>query len=138
MMFGGFTLILVYISFTLGRLNAIEHRVFLCLAGIFVIALSLSTSFGFCFYIGIFFADMHPVIPFLLLGIGVDDLYVIVQAIDNLDKNEKSLPYHERVGLAMKHAGISITITTFSDMAAFLIGASTVRSLFLLPTKISS
>jgi Niemann-Pick C1 protein len=47
--------------------------------GMMVIALSLGASFGFCFYMGIYFADMHPVIPFLLLGIGVDDMYVIVQ-----------------------------------------------------------
>ena len=60
--------------------------------GILVIVLSLGASFGFCFYMGIFFADMHPVIPFLLLGIGVDDMYVIVGAVDNLAKEEKNLP----------------------------------------------
>ena len=60
--------------------------------GILVIVLSLGASFGFCFYMGIFFADMHPVIPFLLLGIGVDDMYVIVQAVDILSKEEKNLP----------------------------------------------
>ncbi len=56
--------------------------------GIVVIALALGASFGFCFYLGIFFADMHPIIPFLLLGIGVDDMYVIVQVI------KSQLKYH--------------------------------------------
>ena len=59
---------------------------------------------------GIFFTmDMNSVIPFLLLGIGVDDMYVIVQAVDNLIENEKNLPASERVAKAMKHAGVSIT-----------------------------
>ena len=48
--------------------------------GILVIGLALGASFGLCFYMQIFFADMHPIIPFLLLGIGVDDMFVIVQA----------------------------------------------------------
>jgi hypothetical protein len=47
--------------------------------GIGVIGLALGASFGLCFYMQIFFADMHPIIPFLLLGIGVDDMFVVVQ-----------------------------------------------------------
>ena len=53
--------------------------------------------------------DMNSVIPFLLLGIGVDDMYVIVQAVDNLIETEKNSPARERVAKAMKHAGVSIT-----------------------------
>ena len=45
-------------------------QVLLSLMGMVVIVLALGASFGFCFYMGIFFADIHPVIPFLLLGIG--------------------------------------------------------------------
>jgi len=33
----------------------------------------------------------------------------------------------ERVAEAMKHAGLAITVTSFTDLAAFVIGASTVR-----------
>ena len=46
-------------------------QVLLSLMGMVVIVLALGASFGFCFYMGIFFADIHPVIPFLLLGIGI-------------------------------------------------------------------
>ncbi len=52
--------------------------------GILVIGLALAASFGLCFYMQIFFADMHPIIPFLLLGIGVDDMFVIVQVRGSL------------------------------------------------------
>lgn len=32
----------------------------------------------------------------------------------------------ERVGLALRHAGVAITITSLTDFVAFAIGASTV------------
>ena len=47
--------------------------------GIIVIGLALGASFGLCFFMQIVYTDMHPIIPFLLLGIGVDDMFVIVQ-----------------------------------------------------------
>ena len=48
-----------------------------------VIGLAIGSSFGLSFYIGLFYADMHPIIPFMLLGIGVDDMFVIVQVRTN-------------------------------------------------------
>lgn len=37
---------------------------------------------------------------------------------------DKTLP--ERMGLMLKHAGASITVTSLTDMVAFLVGATTV------------
>ena len=88
--------------------------------------MSLGASFGFCFYSGMFFADMHPVIPFLLLGIGVDDMYIIIQAVEKMGKTYPELLANERIAKAMSHVGASITITSVTDMAAFLIGSTTV------------
>lgn len=56
-------------------------------------------------------------------------MYVIVQGINNLSESDKKLPIHDRIGIAMKHAGISITVTSVTDMAAFLIGSSSVSFL---------
>ena len=58
-------------------------------------------------------------------------MYVIVQGINNLSESDKKLPIHDRIGIAMKHAGISITVTSVTDMAAFLIGSSSVSLLVL-------
>jgi Niemann-Pick C1 protein len=47
--------------------------------------------------------------------------------MDNLSAKEKMLPVPQRVALTMKHAGVSITVTSITDMAAFLIGSTTVN-----------
>ena len=38
-----------------------------------------------------------------------------------------SLPLPQRMGLAMEHAGVSVTVTSITDILAFGIGACTVR-----------
>ena len=125
-MFGGFSLIFFYVCVSLGKWNAVEQRVVLALMGILVIGMSLGSAFGFCFFTGLTLGDLHQSIPFLLLGIGVDDIYVIVQALNNLTEEEKLLPLHGRIGKAMRHAGVAITVTSITDMAAFFIGSSSV------------
>ena len=63
----------------------------MALTGIIVVLFSLGASFGFCFHVGLFFADLHPAIPFLILGIGVDDMFVIVQAIGKSGKKVQKI-----------------------------------------------
>ena len=52
--------------------------------------------------------------------------------IDNLAKTDPNLSTEERVANAMKHAGISITVTSLSGIAAFLIGSTTVINEFIV------
>jgi predicted RND superfamily exporter protein len=46
--------------------------------------LAMVTSYGLCSALGFSFSPLHNFIPFLLLGLGVDDMFVIVQAYDML------------------------------------------------------
>jgi len=60
--------------------------------------------------------------PFLLIGIGVDDMFVIVNALDQTDDKK---PVKERIMEGFSHAGPSITITSFTNAIAFFFGATT-------------
>ena len=80
-------------------------------------------------------ANFFIIILSNFFSIGVDDIYVIVQAVDNLSQDEKKLPANERVAKAMKHAGVSITVTSVTDMAALLISSTTVSILMTTSKK---
>ena len=70
-----------------------------------------------------------------ILGIGIDDMFVIVQSHINLEQNDpswKKRPIDELVGETLKHAGVAITITSITDLLVFIVGASTVSFLILI------
>lgn len=53
-------------------------------------------------------------------------MFVIVGAWQNLSDEEKKQPIPEKMAMALKHAGVSITVTSVTDIVAFGIGGSTV------------
>lgn len=96
------------------------------LTGIASVAMAIVVSYGLCSAFGVFYGPVHSILPFLLLGIGIDDMFVIVQCWSNLNKEEMKRSLPVRIGITMKHAGVSITITSVTDFAAFAVGATTV------------
>ena len=75
---------LIYVGLALGKLNSRENKFWLSLSGLFAVVMAMFTSYGICSFIGYFISPLHNFIPFLLLGLGVDDMFVIVQAMDQL------------------------------------------------------
>ena len=72
-------------------------------------------------------SESHSLLPFLLLGLGVDDMFVIVNSIDQTPNH---LSPNERFRIGLTHAGPSITITSVTDGLAFFIGSiSTIPAL---------
>ena len=67
---------------------------------------------------------------FCVAGIGIDDMFVIVQCINNLKREADSGKWSlaERLGHGLRHAGVSITVTSATDVVAFAVGAVTVSS----------
>ena len=92
---------------------------------------------------GLSYSPMHSLVPTLLVGLGVDDMFILVQSWNNLVSYFASLYNHyncinnvkddmpgvdlsEKVGHAMRHAGLGITVTSVTDVLVFLIGGTTV------------
>ncbi|XP_023320290.1 Niemann-Pick C1 protein [Eurytemora carolleeae] len=122
----GFFIVFIYVNIMLGRLNFVEQRMFLSLMGLMSVGISIFFSYGVCSLMGLQFGPLHNIIPFLILGIGIDDMFVTTQCFSNLPKDGKERSLHERMGCAMKNAGCAITITSITDFIAFIIGGTTV------------
>ena len=56
-------------------------------------------------------------------------MFVIIQSLEQVVEAdiEKEKTIHEKMALTMQHAGVSITVTSFTDVVAFAIGATTVN-----------
>ena len=126
MLFAGYLIEFVYVFIMLGKCNFVQQRFYLSFGGILGVIMGLIVSYGLCSMMGFAYSAAHTVMPFLLLGIGIDDMFVITQCRNTLPDNLKSLPVDERLAATMSHAGIAITITSVTDFIAFGIGASTV------------
>ena len=55
-------------------------------------------------------------------------MFVIVQCWTNISKDPSSLGLSipDKMGVALKHAGVSVTVTSLTDEFAFGVGAVTV------------
>ena len=47
--------------------------------GISVVGLGIVASYGLCQWVRLPYGPVHPILPFLLLGIGVDNMFIIIQ-----------------------------------------------------------
>ena len=79
-------------------------------------------GFSLAYALGFEKSGVHNIIPFLLIGIGVDDMFVICNSIDQTPLH---LTPERRLRKGMALAGPSITLTSLTDMMAFFLGSST-------------
>ena len=90
--------------------------------GLTCVLLATTSGYALGFAAGFKFSRMHPVLPFMIMGIGVDDMYVIVNTIDQTPMH---LTANERFRIGLTLAGPSITITSVTDGIAFFLGSFT-------------
>jgi hypothetical protein len=73
----------------LGKMNCMEQRIYLSISGIAGVMMGIVVSYGVCSALKLSFGPLHHVLPFLLLGIGIDDMFVIVQSWDMLPSEDQ-------------------------------------------------
>jgi len=81
----GIFLIIGYSMFVISKFQTIRAKVFLALMGVASVGMAYASSYGLASYFGQESSGVHNLLLFLLLGIGVDDMYVIVHAFEQTD-----------------------------------------------------
>ncbi|XP_066275211.1 patched domain-containing protein 3-like [Branchiostoma lanceolatum] len=122
----GYVILLGYATLSLGQFNCTGQKIYVSLTGMVCVGLAVAGSIGVCSAVGAAYGPLHTILPFLILGIGVDDMFVIVTAWNNLSPADRKRDRREQAALALKHAGVSITVTSMTDVVAFGVGASTI------------
>jgi len=115
-------IMILYLVINLGGLcHKVRSRALLSVAAILCIVVAGGAGYGISMWLQFAYTPVHSVLPFVLLGIGVDDSFVIINA---LDRTDPSLPVPERMAKALSHAGVSIMVTSLTDFVAFAISVS--------------
>lgn len=115
-------LVSTYCIVFLGSFSPIHFRSAAAGITLLCVGLAYTSSAGLAFYCGWKSAGVHSLLPFLLIGIGVDDMFVISASIDQTDTTAS---VEERMRVGIMHAGSSVTITSFTNAIAFLLGTTT-------------
>mmetsp|Transcript_48713 Transcript_48713/g.121665 ORF Transcript_48713/g.121665 Transcript_48713/m.121665 type:complete len:1144 (-) Transcript_48713:178-3609(-) len=118
----GLFLIVLYAILVLGKFHPVLSRSSLAFAGVASVGLAIGGTFGLGGWAGVPQTPVTSTLPFILLGIGVDDMFVLAGA---LGRAPRHLNPEERIGYMMKTAGTSILITTLTDMLAFALSTTT-------------
>ena len=113
-----------YVGVAIGKFPSFKESGFtLAMLGIVIVICSVVCSLGLNSYMNVGLTMISvEVIPFLILAIGVDNMFIIKNAVSNQDKN---LPVEDRVALGLKEVGASITTATICEALAFFVGALT-------------
>uniref|UniRef100_A0AAY4A849 SSD domain-containing protein n=1 Tax=Denticeps clupeoides TaxID=299321 RepID=A0AAY4A849_9TELE len=62
------------------------------------------------------------VLPFLALGVGVDDVFLLAHTFSETGQN-KRIPFEDRTGECLKRTGASVALTSISNVTAFFMAA---------------
>ncbi len=95
--------VVIFTAFTLSGRPFLDSRILLSLAAVGTVICGILWGIGFSSFIGQFYSPLHSILPFIILGIGVDDSFVLATAFKNTPSDA---PIDERLSDSMGHAAV--------------------------------
>ncbi|XP_053696589.1 NPC intracellular cholesterol transporter 1 isoform X2 [Sabethes cyaneus] len=122
-----YIIMFAYIAVSLGHVNQwrralIDSKITLGLGGVIIVLASVVASVGIFGYIGIpATLIIVEVIPFLVLAVGVDNIFILVQTHQR-DTKKPTETHAEHIGRILGRVGPSILLTAVSESCCFFLG----------------
>uniref|UniRef100_A0A4W6C657 Niemann-Pick disease, type C1 n=1 Tax=Lates calcarifer TaxID=8187 RepID=A0A4W6C657_LATCA len=123
-----YAIMFIYISVALGRIHSfrrlmVDSKISLGIAGILIVLSSVSSSLGIFSYAGVpLTLIVIEVIPFLVLAVGVDNIFIVVQTYQR-DERMPQEELHQQIGRILGDVAPSMFLSSFSETVAFFLGA---------------
>jgi Niemann-Pick C1 protein len=103
----------------------VESKVTLGLVGIIIVLMSIGASIGFFSWVGLKATlIIAEVIPFIILAVGVDNIFLIVHELERVNVSCPDQEVEERVARALGRMGPSILFSALTEFATFALGAA--------------
>uniref|UniRef100_A0A8C6V3J7 Niemann-Pick disease, type C1 n=1 Tax=Neogobius melanostomus TaxID=47308 RepID=A0A8C6V3J7_9GOBI len=123
-----YAIMFIYISLALGHIEScrrvlVDSKISLGIAGILIVLSSVSSSLGIFSYFGVpLTLIIIEVIPFLVLAVGVDNIFIVVQTYQR-DERLPDEELHQQIGRILGDVAPSMFLSSFSETVAFFLGA---------------
>ncbi|XP_065907538.1 protein patched homolog 1-like isoform X2 [Dysidea avara] len=118
----GYVLMVLYCAAAFFKCDSMQSRCGVGLMGVFIVILGSAAALGITAWAGLKFTGFTTQIyPFLVLGLGVDDMFVIVGTFLEIEQRKgRSTSIKELIKDTMVIVGPSITLTSVTNFAGFL------------------
>lgn len=122
-----YLLMFAYIAVSLGHVNEcnramIDSKITLGMGGVIIVLFSVVASAGFFGYVGVpATLIIFEVIPFLVLAVGVDNIFILVQTHQR-DVKRQNETHAEHIGRVLGRIGPSILLSSVSESTCFFLG----------------
>lgn len=111
--------LLVYGTVALGRNRTVRNEAMLVFGSLTGVLLSVVASIGVCSLLGFPYCLPCQVLPFVMLGLGMDDAFIIINCLRH---EPYEMHIKDSLSRAMSRAGAAITVTSVTDFIAFTLG----------------
>ncbi|XP_034472622.1 NPC intracellular cholesterol transporter 1 [Drosophila innubila] len=122
-----YIIMFIYIAISLGHVqelkrSLIDSKITLGIGGVIIVLASVVSSVGIFGYIGLpATLIIVEVIPFLVLAVGVDNIFILVQTYQR-DQRRTDEAIEQQVGRVLGRVGPSMLLTSVSECCCFFLG----------------
>nr|XP_039253509.1 NPC intracellular cholesterol transporter 1-like [Styela clava] len=124
-----YLIMFAYVAIALGKFSnchagriMIECKLTVGLSGVLIVLCSVCVSLGIFSYAGVpLTLIIVEVVPFLVLAVGVDNIFILVQHYQRDERSQKETPEHQ-IGRILGDVAPSMFMSSMSESLAFFLG----------------